>query len=394
MEAVAASGFHAVLGSARLLRKAHWETVGGEESQRTAGTAARSAAVGILLASVPVGIFGALFLSADPVFARILGDFVRIDLASLASHLVLFAILSWLACGYLAGFSSGTRLDGLRGLGWEPPALRTGEVAVALGLVDLLFLAFVIVQGRYLFGGSGLVEVTPGLTYAAYAREGFFQLVAATALGLPWLLAADSLATEKTGPARWSFQALAWAQLLLLLAIVASAMHRMRAYLEAYGLTEDRFVATAVLLWLALLVVWFGATVLRGRRSGFAFGALVSGFGLVALLHLLNPTAYAVRSHLDRAQPAMHQESDSGSRLDVTYLATLGSDAVPILVARIDELSEVVRPEMAGALLERWGPHRELDWRNWNLADWRARKVVSAEGERLRALAKGAGAWK
>jgi hypothetical protein len=389
-EAVAASGCHAALGCARLLQRAQWETGGPEESQRTARTVARSVVVGVLLAAVPLGIFGALFLSADPVFAQILGDFVRIDLRAFASHLIVIAILSWLACGYLAGFSSGTRLDGLRASGWEAPTLRTGEVAVALGLVDLLFLGFVTIQFRYLFGGAEMVEVTPGLTYAAYAREGFFQLVAATALGLPWLLAADSLLGEREESARWSFRALAGAQLVLLLAIVASAVQRMRAYLDAYGLTEDRFVATAVLLWLALLVVWFGATVLKGRRNGFAFGAVVSGFGLIVLLHLSNPTAYAAQSHLDRAGSALHHESDSGSRLDVTYLATLGSDAAPVLVGRIDELTGPERCEVASALLARWGPDREWDWRSWNLADWRARQVVRAEAKRLRAMADGA----
>jgi hypothetical protein len=176
---------------------------------------------------------------------------------------------------------------------------------------------------------------------------------------------------------------------VLLLAIVASAVQRMRAYLDAYGLTEDRFVATAVLLWLALLVVWFGATVLRGRRDPFAFGALVSGFGLIALLHLSNPTAHAARSHLDRAAAAQGQESVRGSRLDVTYLATLGSDATPILMERIHELTEAGQGEVAGALLSRWGPDREWDWRNWNLADWRARRIVTVEAERLRAMAEG-----
>ncbi len=388
LEALFASGCHSVLGSARLLERTHWETVVTEESHRTAETATRALVGGTLLAAVPLGIFGALFLSADPVFAEILGDFVRIDLASFASHTVLIAILSWLACGYLAGFSSGTQLGGLRKLGWEAPRLRTGQVAVALGLVDLLFLAFVIVQFRYLFGGAAMVEVTPGLTFAAYAREGFFQLVVAAALGLPWLLAADSLLGEWEDSSRWSFRAFAGAQLLLLLAIVASAVQRMRAYLEAYGLTEDRFVATGVLLWLALLVVWFGATVLRGRRNPFTFGAVVSGFGLIAFLHLSNPTAYAARSHLDRATAVQGQGHVQGSRLDATYLATLGSDATPILVERIHELTEAGRGEVASALLSRWGPDREWDWRSWNLADWRARRIVLAEAERLRTMAE------
>jgi hypothetical protein len=391
LEAVAASGLHAALGGARLLQGSQWAVEREEESHRTARSAARSGVVGVLTAALPLSVFGGLFLSADPVFAGILGDFVRIDLASFASHLVAIAILSWLTCGYLAGFTSGTRLDGLRTLGWELPTLRRGEVAVALGLVDLLFLCFVVVQFRYLFGGAEIVEVTPGMTYAAYAREGFFQLLAATALGLPWLLVADRLLGELEESARWTYRALAGAQLLLLLAIVASALQRMRAYVDAYGLTEDRFVATAVLLWLTLLVLWFGATVLRGRRGPFAFGVLVSGFGLILLLQVSNPTAYAARSHLNRAEAALHLGSESGAPLDVAYLAGLGSDAVPVLVGRMGALTEAARCEVATALLSRWGPDPESDWRNWNLADWRARRLARTEGARLRAMAEGGG---
>jgi hypothetical protein len=389
LEAMGGSGVHAALGSVRLLQQVHSEPPGAGETRRTARAVARSALVGILLASVPLGIFGALFLSADPVFADLLEEFIRIDVASFTSHLVVTAILGWLACGYLTGFTSGTRFDGLRALGWHSPRLRAGEVAVAVGLVDILFLAFVLVQFRYLFGGGEMVEVTPGLTYAAYAREGFFQLVVATALGLPWLLAADGLRGNGKQSAGWSFRALAGVQLLLLLAIVASALQRMRAYLEAYGLTEDRLIATAVLLWLTLLIVLFGATVLRGRRRGFAFGAVASGFGLIAILHLLNPTAHAARSQLDRMEEASLQESSSGSRLDVDYLAGLGSDAAPILVQRLEELPPSARSDVARALLDRWAAHGDRDWRSWNLADWRARRIVKAEARTLRRMAEG-----
>jgi hypothetical protein len=68
-------------------------------------------------------------------------------------------------------------------------------------------------------------------------------------------------------------------------------------------------------------------------------------------------------------------------------LATLGSDATPILINRINELSEAARCEVARSLLDRWGPDREWDWRNWNLADWRAREMVGAEEERLNEMA-------
>ena len=83
--------------------------------------------------------------------------------------------------------------------------------------------------------------------------------------------------------------------------------------------------------------------------------------------------------------------SDSEAQLDVTYLARLGSDATPILVERIEDLTEAAQGEVASALLSRWGPDRKWDWRNWNLADWRARQIVKTEAERLRAMVDSAG---
>lgn len=390
IEAVVAAGAHAVLGAVRLIRGGNPAVSGAKGSPAGGSTGqriVRSALVGILLAAVPLVVFGALFISADPVFARMVQGLVRLDPETFLSHLAVAGILAWLASGYLAGFWFGTRLNRLREAAPARPSLGTAEVATALGLVNLLFLAFVVVQFRYLFGGAGWVEVTPGVTYAAYAREGFFQLVVATALGLPWLLAADGLLADREGPGRRTFRAFAGSQLALLLVIVASAVQRMRAYLEAYGLTEERFVATAVLVWLALLILWFGATVLRGRRARFAFGALVSAYVLVAALHLANPATYAARSHLDRYQGSTSPASGSEAFVDAAYLASLGSDAAPLLIGRLDELEEGDRCLVARGLLSRWGPDREWDRRSWNAADWRARKVVEAEAGRLRTMA-------
>jgi hypothetical protein len=57
----------------------------------------------------------------------------------------------------------------------RPDALSLGivELGTVLGLLDLLFLAFVAVQVRYLFGGAERVATTARLTYAEYARRGF-----------------------------------------------------------------------------------------------------------------------------------------------------------------------------------------------------------------------------
>ncbi len=380
VEAVAGAGLHSAFGSARLIDLEHWRDVGTDTSRATARGVTRTALGGVLLALVPLGVFGALFISADEVFAAILEEFVRIDLQAFASHMVVTLILSWLACGYLVGVSSGTRLEGIRRLGRARPTLGIAEVATAMGLVDLLFLGFVIVQFRYLFGGGAWVEVTPGLTYAAYARAGFFQLVAAVALAIPWLLATNALLDEHSLKARSVFRGFAGVQLALLLVIVASAIQRMLVYQAAYGLTELRVVVTAVLVWLTVVVVWFAATVLGSRRDRFAFGGLVTAFVLVGALHVINPAGLVAGHNLDRS-------AELGG-VDVEYLGSLGSDAAPHLLARLDELSSEDQCVVASRLLGQWGPERPWDWRSFNWSESRARRVVENELVTLRRLAR------
>ena len=71
-----------------------------------------------------------------------------------------------------------------------PQAFTLGvvETSIVLGLINLLFLSFVIIQVPYLFGGIELVQNTPDFKLAEYARRGFGELVAVTALVLPILL--------------------------------------------------------------------------------------------------------------------------------------------------------------------------------------------------------------
>jgi hypothetical protein len=56
------------------------------------------------------------------------------------------------------------------------------EMTIVLGLMNLLFLSFVIVQIPYLFGGMELVQTTPDFKLAEYARRGFGELVLVAAL--------------------------------------------------------------------------------------------------------------------------------------------------------------------------------------------------------------------
>jgi len=321
---------------------------------------------GLLLAIPFLLLFGALFMSADRVFAEIVTGLIpEANLERFLSHLFLIGLLTWLASGYLSGFVVGTRVrDRLAPL-WSRPSLGIVETGTALALVDLLFAVFVLVQLRYLFGGSALVEVTPGLTYAEYAREGFAQIVVAAGLVLPLLLGCEWLLRRVRPRDERVFRGLGGIQLFLLAVVIASALQRVRVYQEAYGLTESRFYGAAFLVWLLVLSGWFAATILRGRRDRFAPVALVSGVVLVGILLLLNPDERIARANLEH-----------GGEVDVEYLASLSADAVPFLLETLPGLAPELRCTLEAELRRRWVPDGPGDWRNWNRAEVRARGRV------------------
>jgi two-component system sensor histidine kinase BaeS len=156
---------------------------------------------------------------------------------------------------------------------------------------------------------------------------------------------------------------------------MASALQRMRLYEQTYGLTELRLYAIGIILWLGVVFVWFSITVLRGRRSLFAVGALVAGFAATAALNVANPDALIARTNVDRP------------RIDVAYVAGLSDDAIPALLEALPSLRPDLRQTLAVELLRR--SDSGGDWRSFNLARARASSLLAARHDELLELAQG-----
>jgi hypothetical protein len=378
--ALSGAAWHAAFGAALAVAEVDWEAARGNPQAGANWRRAAGVARGAALAVPFIVVFGGLFISADAVFAGLVADIVRVELDVLASHVVLTLVLGWIAAGYLRGSGRGMELHVSR---LPRPQLTMTELGTVLALVGLLFLVFVIVQFRYLFGGSALVHVTPGLTYAEYARRGFFELVAVVVLMLPLLLLADWVLRRDRVRDEVLFRAFAGAQIVLVLAVLASALQRMRLYQATYGLTELRFYVTATLLVLGVVLVWFTATVLRGKREAFAFGTLVVTLAAGVVLFAANPDAIIARTNIAR----MNAASASTPDFDVGYVASLSADAVPVLLAALPALPSDAECRIARRLLERWPPGARVALRTWNWSDARARREVEGHARRLREIA-------
>jgi hypothetical protein len=362
---------------------------------------ALAVARGLALAVPLLFVFGGLFMAADAVFSGIVRNTLNFNPEQVFLHAFFITLFTWLAAGYLRGallgsslsFANATRSDLVAGtkasLSLNPPAqaanaapwrpsLGLVEAGIVLGLLDLLFLSFVIVQIKYFFGGAALVQTTAGLTYAEYARSGFFELVTVAALVLPILLAAHWLTRQEKPAHRYVFNALAGLQIGLLFVIMYSAVTRMRLYQSEYGQTELRLYTTVFMGWLALVFVWFALTVLRGQREQFACGALALAFTVLAGLHFFNPDAHIVRTNLAHAQ-------QTGRYFDVHYAAGLSADAAPELVAAWPKLDANGRCLVANRLRDKWADGE--GWLSWNWSRAQARALVQAQTAQWNGLA-------
>jgi hypothetical protein len=332
----------------------------------------RGPALGLVAALPIVVVFGGLLMDADPVFDRILSDHLALRLDAVTPHLLAMLRWGWIAAGVIAAIVWTTTAA-------PPLAIPTpgrgrlglGEVGTVLAVVDLLFASFVLVQFRVLFGGAAFVRAVSGLSYAEYARSGFFQLVAVAALSLPLLLAADWVLGGRDRGRLRRFRILALVMLLLLDVMLASALYRMRLYTLEYGLTELRFYTTAFMGWLVLVFGWCAATVLRGRRERFAPGAVAAGALMLGALNLLNPDALIARTNLGRVA--------AGREVDAAYIAGLSADALPTIRHTLPGLPEAERCPLEAAVRERWTKAFDRG-RRWNISFSRAGRLVAERG--------------
>lgn len=296
---------------------------------------------GGLLALPILVVFTLLLASADMVFARQVERLLALEYLPPFEELVGRGLLTGMAAWWLAG--------GLvYALAWRPGAQKTavsdqspleswvqawprkyglgfGEAATILAAVNVLFGAFVFVQFAYLFGGARHLSLE-GITYAEYARRGFFELVTVAVMSLTLVLCLNWATRRGTKRQIRLFNLFSSGLAALVLVMLLSAWRRMSLYEAAFGFTELRLVVFVFMVWLAAILFWFLLTLWRSPHL-FTIGLIMSAIGFLVSLNLLNPDAFIVRQNLARYA----QTGD----LDAAYLTTLSADAVPELLAAL-----------------------------------------------------------
>ena len=342
---------------------------------------------GIVIALPVIAIFASLLSSADPIFASRFEDFIdlfRIDnLPEYIFRLVYILVLAYALAGTFlhAAQKSGEQVEEKTRV---QPFLGFTESTIVLGSVVVLFIAFVVVQFQYFFGGQANISIE-GYTFSEYARKGFGELVTVAFFSLLLLLGLGAITQRGTETQRRAFSALGAGLVGLVIVMLVSAYQRLVLYEMAYGFSRLRTYTHVFMIWLGILLVAVVVLEILRRERAIGLAMVLVSLGYILSLNVLNVDAFIVRQNIQREIRGAADETFAQGRadLDTQYFLDLSDDAVPSLVDayRGQPLPAPVK-EKVGASLAcirylRGLDERQLPWQSFHFSRFSADRALT-----------------
>jgi hypothetical protein len=290
---------------------------------------------GLLFAVPLIVIFIWLFSSADMVFEKKLTDIVNFEFDLQTLYMMIKTLLVALffigIFGYIISANSAKKISDTKATIKKSLNLGEVEFSTILGSINILFLLFISLQLKYLFGNKNSV-IAQGFTYSEYAREGFFQLILVALISFLLIRFLEKNLINRDQKYSNQFKILSSFLIIQVLVVISSAFKRLMIYEDAYGFTNLRLYSHIFTIFLGMIFVLLLYKVLINRKENvFAFNSFLSMLGILAFTNLINPDAFIVRKNIERFL--------SNNDLDSYYLISLSNDAIFEIIENINHLT-------------------------------------------------------
>lgn len=277
---------------------------------------------------IPILVFVLKLLAdADEVFASVIKSIFGSFLFS--PDVIFWAIFAFIIFLFVYGMvvkMPKRDFDYLNGksIGCEP------VIGITItGVLTVFYLIFSVIQIMYLFINN--MKLPDGMSYAQYARHGFFQLLFVAILNLVFVLLCIKLFKKST-----VLKVILTVMSVCTYIMIASSAVRMIMYIKEYDLTYARFI---VLFMLALTAVLMVGVVIRIFSDVFP----LFNYTFLAIMAMLILYAYSRPANII-ANYNLNQTHDR--EVDLEYVMRLCDDAVPAVCDYLEENNYTAEDEI------------------------------------------------
>ena len=294
---------------------------------------------GGLIAFIPTILVCGL-LSYDRGFYRIIenmGSYIDMDAGNVFSHIwqLCFGIIvgQYVFRLFLASSDKAVETTNEEECVAKIKSIQKAHVittlTAVLPIIFIYVIFFISQRGYYMSAFSG--KLPTGLSYAEYAREGFFQLCMVSFINMIIIVFVQLFMNAENSVVAKIKVGIVITYAVCTLILIATAMSKMSLYIESYGLTQKRVYSSWFMIVLALLFVVAVVKQFAKKLNAVAVSCAVVVV-MFAGLSLSNVDGQIARYNVDRYLEG------SLETVDVWAMRDLGDAAVPEMVRLIDEL--------------------------------------------------------
>jgi hypothetical protein len=294
--------------------------------------------VGLVIAVPLAAAACMLLIFSDTAFSNfadtITSGFDCSDVVNTIAHIVYALPMALFAFGAVYGnarhrheahITSANAMGFLARLRRLPMNVCVAPLVVLVGL----YIVYFVVMSRYLFSALG-GTLPAGYTFAEYARQGFFELVAVVILNAAVLAGTYLFVRRPWGSAPVLLRILTGAFTVCTCLLIVTALSKMVLYVQAYDLSRLRlYVGWFMVMLLAVFVL-----VAAWHVHPFNVGRPVVCVAVACALALFctNTDAIIANYNVDQylARAAVPATAPN-ARIDVNELGDLSSTAAPAL---------------------------------------------------------------
>lgn len=274
--------------------------------------------IGILISIPVLMVVLKLLISADTQFERLLGaipDWFNVLDAEGMVRFFAIVFFTFAFFGFLQALFNKQIKVLKQQADTEKFKLDPIITATVLILINIVYVLFTIVQFKYFFGGA----LQDDLTYAEYARKGFFELLFVTMINLSITV----LVLTFVDRASLTMKRLTQIMLTLLVfsssVMLSSAFIRLSMYEEAYGFTLTRVLAHSFMLFLVIIFAYTLVKIWIEKLSLVHF-YFISSLIYYTGITLVDLDKIVVKENINRYEVT--------GKIDVHYLNSLSSTGV------------------------------------------------------------------